>query len=161
MNIYIEGPDAVGKTHLARWLRNYHEFAVWHLTADTPNDFDFHKRLIEKTDWTVYDRFCLGEVVYSELYGRVPKITLEQCDELVKWSVEKGIFVLMTTSNVDILIQRLIERKEFKYLPEMMDQVRLYDQFRRYESPRFLVYDVANGYDALYKKIGEMIDGVQ
>lgn len=161
MNVYLEGPDAVGKTTLAQWLRSKHEFSVCHLTADTPNTYAFHEKLINKTDWVVYDRFCIGERVYSELYGRVPKISEKECDMIIKDTAKNhGIFVLMLASNLDDIAHRLIARKEFQYLGEILKQSELYSVFKKYESPSFIVHDISKGYDELYKKIGGLIDAV-
>ena len=154
MNIYIEGPDATGKTTLAEWLHETYGFEVEHLTAESPNTRAYHDMLMLQ-DKKVFDRFCLGEIVYSKIYGRVPKMTLDDCVQLLeKAQAQQDIFIVLATSNLEILIKRLIERGELNYLSEIKEQndefIKLCYALKAVEYERFFVYDIARGYDDLY-----------
>lgn len=157
-NIYIEGPDATGKSTLAGYLQAKHGYNVEHLTGSTPNTFAWHKNLICTKTRTVFDRFCIGEVVYSKIYARTSKISWAQSLTLIKKALESnGIFILLTTKTPSLLSGRLIARGEINSLWEVGLQLWLYRRFSTYKHPNFIVHYIEDGYESLYKKIDEKL----
>lgn len=157
-NIYIEGPDATGKSTLAEYLQMKHGYKVEHLTGSTPNTFAWHKDLINTRTRTIFDRFCIGEVVYSKIYARTPKISYAQSLTLIKKALDSnGIFILLTTKTPSLLSERLIARGEINSLWEVGLQLWLYRRFSTYKHPNFIVHYIEDGYESLYKKIDEKL----
>ena len=66
-----------GKSTLAKYLANKFNLEILHSSSETKNDLDYHIELIEK-DNIVLDRANLGEIVYPLIYGREPKMTLDE-----------------------------------------------------------------------------------
>ena len=165
MNIYIEGPDATGKTTLAKWLCDQYGFKYAHLTADSPNTFEWHKKLMNETN-TVFDRFCLGEVVYSKIYGREPKMTISDCVKLMTKMENQGdLFIALLTAKPEILNERFKARGENEYLKESEAQIKEYIALcyglAALEWRDFIIWDIAQGYDGLYEKIKRRLENVK
>ena len=162
MNIYIEGPDATGKTTLAEWLSEAYDMSYEHLTGDCPNTFDYHLKLMDKQD-AIYDRFCLGEVIYSKIYGREPKLTFDDCLKIMNRVVEQNdIFIILVTSDISILNKRLIERGELNYLDEIEEQnaeyIAMAYALRAYEYPGLIVWDIVDGNDVLKEYLSDYLE---
>lgn len=73
-HLILEGPDHIGKTTVARWLREHHGYNVMHMGVPTP-DWDYEKDYLarlpnNKKIPIVYDRFHLGALVYGR-FGRL------------------------------------------------------------------------------------------
>lgn len=122
MNVIIEGPDATGKTTLANKLKEKYGFGIMHLTSKTPNDLKFHMQLLER-DNMVYDRFMCGEMVYPQIYGRAPKLSIDEVCKIMQRIVDNNdILIIMYASDINTLKKRLIERGELEYLKEIEEQ---------------------------------------
>ena len=97
-HIVIEGPNNVGKSTLVSVIKRYgryKDFDIEHLSNLTPNDYHFHQYLLSDVVMsTIYDRFCFGEVIYSTIYNRNPKLTYEQAIQIVK-SFNDTLFVFV------------------------------------------------------------------
>ena len=166
-HIIVDGPDAVGKTTLSDYICKKYNLETKHSTADDPNDFDYHKNMLMDFNSKFYDRFFAGEYVYPKLYDRKPKLSITEIETLCKLIVEtNSLYIIMNTSDVDILIRRLIERKEFNYFKEIGPQVQLFKEFAYiFESffdkyDNFIYFDInqENAYDKLYEKIDKFIE---
>lgn len=111
MNIILEGPKASGKTTLAELIMK-EGFGRVHLDATTKNDFEFHNKLLIDNDKTVFDRFSIGEIIYSQIYNREPKMTLSQMEEsLLK---ENTKCVILYSSDFMLLVNRISNRDKDK-----------------------------------------------
>lgn len=166
MNIIIEGPEASGKTTLAQTILDKHPYFEYnHATSKTPNDFKYHKDLLDK-GFSLCDRFCVGELIYPKLYNREPKLNVIEAHELFNQCKENNdIFIILYTSDINILKNRLIERGENNYLDEIEAQNRwflsLAWNFSVNDYNRYFVVDISkpNAYDNLYKNIFDILDG--
>lgn len=162
MNIVLEGPDSCGKSTLAKHIVDKYNFEYNHFPS---NDYETHINALYK-DNTVFDRFHIGELVYPEIYGRVPKLSFDEANKIMRSIVDNNdLFIIFITSNISILKDRLKERGEFNYLNEIDQQNELFKKyawiFSTYEYKNFYVVDIAqeNAYEKLYSwvesKIGE------
>ena len=77
-----------------------------------------------------------------------------------------SLYIIMNTTDTDILIKRLVDRKEFNYLKEIQPQVELFrdfayifeDYFEKYDN--FIYFDINqdNAYDILYDKVTKFVE---
>lgn len=120
MNIIIEGPEASGKTTLAQTiLDKYPYFEYSHATSKASNDYNYYKELLNK-NYSLYDSFCIRELVYHKIYNIGPAINIEEVYNLFNQCKENNnIFIILYSSNIDILKNRLKERSGFNYLNDI------------------------------------------
>lgn len=166
-HIIVDGPDAVGKSTLADFVKKNWNMESVHSDAKCKNDFDYHSELLDKNESMFYDRFMAGEYVYPKLYGRDAKLTISEMTKLFDKIVEtNSLYIIMNTTDTDILIKRLVDRKEFNYLKEIQPQVELFrdfayifeDYFEKYDN--FIYFDINqdNAYDILYDKVTKFVE---
>lgn len=167
MNVILEGPDATGKTTLAEKLRDKFGMTIHHSTSKTRNDLNYHMDLLDYRQNTVFDRFHLGEMVYPEIYDRKAKLNQGEIDIINKAIIDNNdMLIIFITSNMDIIKERLIERGEENYIPEMEQQNELFIKAANYckklNYKNFYVIDIAedNSYDNLDNWIKEHINKV-
>ena len=60
-----------------------------HSSSDTKNDLEYHLDILSN-DNTVFDRCNLGEIVYPAIYGRTPKMTIEEQEYVIE--IIKNLF---------------------------------------------------------------------
>jgi GTPase SAR1 family protein len=97
-NIVIEGPNNVGKSTLIEELLELEPFKNWrveHMTENSPNSFEFYDATLSNCHNTIFDRHCIGEIVYPKLFNRKTSITEEHIIELVKCNNET-LFIFVT-----------------------------------------------------------------
>ena len=164
MNVIIEGPDATGKTTLTNKLVNKYNMTPMHLNSSTPNDYDFHNKLLNKNNM-VYDRFFMGELVYPQIYHRKPKLTFNESLELMKKIVKNNdLFIVLFASDINTLKNRLIERggDELKYLDEIEQQNELFMKmawcFKVFEYENFICVDISD--EKNYAILDNIIDTI-
>lgn len=166
-HIIVDGPDAVGKSTLADFVKKNWNMESVHSDAKCKNDFDYHSELLDENESMFYDRFMAGEYVYPKLYGRDAKLTISEMTKLFDKIVEtNSLYIIMNTTDTDILIKRLVDRKEFNYLKEIQPQVELFrdfayifeDYFEKYDN--FIYFDINqdNAYDILYDKVTKFVE---
>lgn len=165
MNIIISGPDSVGKTTLAeKCKKKYNMGGIIHSTGKTRNTLEYHLDLIDYHDNYVMDRFHSGEYVFSRVYHRDPHTDFDGLMAINRRIVENNdMFIIMISSDIEILKKRLIDRGELDYLNEIDDQMKYYYEwiyicnayFDGY--PNYYVCDITqpDGYDKLDKWIDE------
>ena len=166
-HIIVDGPDAVGKSTLADFVKKNWDMESIHSDAKCKNDFDYHSELLDENKSMFYDRFMAGEYVYPKLYGRDAKLTVSEMTKLFDKIVEtNSLYIIMNTTDTDILIKRLVDRKEFNYLKEIQPQVELFrdfayifeEYFEKYDN--FIYFDInqENAYDILYDKVTKFVE---
>lgn len=130
--IYIDGPDATGKSTLTSRYVDSYDSAFRHLDASDPNDYEFHHNLIESPEMTVFDRFMISEVIYSTIYKRPCKLNIDELWTL--WNqimMSQSLYIILYTSDMSILEERLKERGELDYLDEINQQNDLFKYWGR------------------------------
>ena len=165
MNIIIEGPEASGKTTLAQTiLDKYPYFEYNHATSKTPNDYKYHKDLLDK-GFSLCDSFYIGELIYSKIYNKESKLSIVEVHELFNQCKENNdIFIILYTSDINILKNRLIERGENNYLNEIEAQNRWFLSIAwnlsTNDYDRYFVVDISksNELDNLYKNIFDILE---
>lgn len=161
MNVILEGPDAAGKTTLAEKLQRKYGMTTHHSTSRTRNDLHYHIDLLDYRTNTVFDRFHLGEYVYPIIYNRSSKLTTEESAMIDKRIIDNNdLIIVFTTSNMEIINERLRERGETNYIPEMTQQNELFteaaNKFSTYNYKNFYVIDIAE--PGAYDKLDAWID---
>ena len=161
MNIILEGPDATGKTTLAEKLRDKFGMTIHHSTSKTRNDLHYHIDLLDYSNNVVFDRFHIGEMVYPEIYHRPGKLTIDEFNEINKRIIDNNdLLIVFTTSNINIINDRLIERGEESYIPEMEQQNELFSKIaqecKKLYYKNFYIIDISEP-DA-YNKLDIWID---
>lgn len=85
MGIIIDGQNGTGKsflcTELQKRLPNYD---LHHITGKHANTYTFYRHLLGYK--VILDRGPLGELVYSELYGRKPRISVKEVNEILQYT---------------------------------------------------------------------------
>lgn len=162
MNVILESPDACGKTTLAEKLQKKYGMGYLHSTAHTPNDLKYHMDLLDK-DNMVYDRFMCGELVYPEIYGRKPKMTIEEIFTIMEKIIDNNdLLIIMYASDINTLKERLIARGEMNYLNEIEQQNELFKKviyiLNAFEYKHFIPVDVSKIEN--YEKLDNYIDEV-
>lgn len=100
MRIIVDGNDGVGKTTVAKTLKEVFNITSYiHLSYKDPSDFNFYNRILEK-DNVIFDRSFLDELIYADVLGRKSNITPKQTQELAVKAKELGfLFIICHTSN--------------------------------------------------------------
>ena len=147
--VYIDGPDATGKSTLAELYRNTYDCKSLHLDAKDPNDYEFHHALISSSEMTVYDRFMISEMIYSSIYERPCKLNQDELWRL--WNeimLSQSLYIILYTSDMSILRDRLIERGELDYLEEIEQQNNLFkywgNMLSKWNYENFHLIDIAD-----------------
>lgn len=155
MNIIIEGPDATGKTTLAEKLLVNYDLTTIHGTAKTPNTLPYYTDLLHKNN-QIFDRFHLSEYIFPQIYGRPFKLTYYDFKKITEEIIATNtFFIIFLTSDMSILNERLIARKEYDYLKEIIPQNELFkiyaEYFKQFNYDKYYVIDIAepNAYDKL------------
>lgn len=85
MSVIIEGQNGIGKSTFCEYLRQYKlkNHDIIHLTQTFKNDFKTYNKLLYNKK-LILDRGPLGELVYSDIYGRKPRITVHEVNALLR-----------------------------------------------------------------------------
>ena len=119
-NIIIEGCDGTGKTTLCRLLARKYGWDTVHVTSKDPNDFDFYKQTLRKTN-VVYDRHFLGELIYPKVYDRKGNLNVYDADWFRKYSLETKTCIIVLTTDIDEIKRRLTERGELSFVYDKVE----------------------------------------
>lgn len=117
MKIILEGCEGVGKTTLAQKFVEKYKLDYVHITNKDPNDYSFYKETLRKED-VVYDRHFLGEMIYPKIYNRKGNLNTRQLKKLLKFARKNKVHILILTTDIEIVQQRVKERN--KYKPEFI-----------------------------------------
>lgn len=149
--VYIDGPDASGKSTLVKAFSDLYDCGSRHLDASDANDYEFHHQLISQPETAFFDRFMISEVIYSTIYNRPCKLNIDELWTL--WNqimLSRGLYIILYTSDLSILEERLRERGELDYLDEIKQQNELFMYWGRMLSnwgyENFHLVDIADPY---------------
>lgn len=109
MKVILEGCDGTGKTTLAKLLAERYGLDICHCTQHDPADYDFYRQTMRKEN-VVWDRHTLGELIYPDVFGRTPKLSVLEGEELMKIAKEEGVKVFILTSDLETIKSRLMSR---------------------------------------------------
>ena len=161
-NVIISGMDAVGKSFLCDKLVKKYNMNVIHSTSKTSNTLEYHLNLLDFQENTFFDRFHTGEIIFPYMYGREPKITVEEFDIITQRIIDNNdLYIIMYSSDAELIKKRLEERGEDTAW-EINEQTVRYKEAAEYVKSKFnyknfYVCDVSipGAYDELDKWIDE------
>lgn len=109
MPIIIEGPDGAGKSTLAKSLADRLDMNILKMTANGGQSvLEYVQKLA--CDGVIIDRCWVSEQVYSDLFGREPRIDNDDAEALTELCGRVGIPIIVLLPPLHVVIGRLNER---------------------------------------------------
>ena len=109
MPIIIEGPDCAGKSTLAEKLANALDMNILKMTANGGQSVPEYLQKLA-CDGVIIDRCWVSEQVYSDLFGREPRIDHGDAEALTEFCGLVGIPIIVLLPPLHVIIDRLGER---------------------------------------------------
>lgn len=109
MPIIIEGPDGAGKSTLAKSLAGVLDLNILKMTT---NGGQSAQEYLQKLacDGVIIDRCWVSEQVYSDLFGREPRIDNDNAESLTEFCEFACIPIIVLLPPLHVVISRLNER---------------------------------------------------
>lgn len=109
MPIIIEGPDGAGKSTLAGKLADALDMNILKMTA---NGGQSAREYMQKLacDGVIIDRCWVSEQIYSDLFGREPRIGNDDAEALTELCGFAGIPIIVLLPPLHVVIGRLNAR---------------------------------------------------
>lgn len=106
MPIIIEGPDGAGKSTLAKSLAGRLDMNILKMTA---NGGQSAREYMQKLgcDGVIIDRCWVSEQVYSDLFGRAPRIGDDDAEALTEFCGLAGIPIIVLLPPLRVVTSRL------------------------------------------------------
>ena len=109
MPIIIEGPDGAGKSTLAKSLADRLDMNILKMTANGgQSPLEYMQKL--ECDGVIIDRCWVSEQVYSDLFGREPRIDVDEAEALTEFCALAGIPIIVLLPPLHVVIGRLNSR---------------------------------------------------
>lgn len=109
MPIIIEGPDGAGKSTLAKSLADRLDMNILKMTANGGQSAREYMQKLE-CDGVIIDRRWVSEQVYSDLFGRAPRIDNDDAEALTEFCGLAGIPIIVLLPPLHVVIGRLNAR---------------------------------------------------
>lgn len=109
MPIIIEGPDCAGKSTLAEKLADALDMNILKMTANGGQSVPEYLQKLA-CDGVIIDRCWVSEQVYSDLFGREPRIGHGDAEALTEFCGLVGIPIIVLLPPLHVIIDRLGER---------------------------------------------------
>lgn len=109
MPIVIEGPDCAGKSTLAEKLANALDMNILKMTANGGQSVPEYLQKLA-CDGVIIDRCWVSEQIYSDLFGREPRIDNDDAEALTELCGLIGIPIVVLLPPLNVIIDRLSER---------------------------------------------------
>lgn len=109
MPIIIEGPDGAGKTTLAKSLAGALDMNILKMTANGGQSVPEYLQKLA-CDGVIIDRCWVSEQIYSDLFGREPRINHDDAEALTELCEYAGIPIIVLLPPLHVVISRLNER---------------------------------------------------
>lgn len=109
MPIIIEGPDGAGKSTLAKSLAGALDMNILKMTANGGQSAREYEQKLA-CDGVIIDRCWVSEQVYSDLFGREPRIDNDDAEALTEFCGLVGIPIIVLLPPLHVVIGRLNER---------------------------------------------------
>lgn len=109
MPIVIEGPDGAGKSTLAKSLADRLDMNILKMTANGGQSVPEYLQKLA-CDGVIIDRCWVSEQIYSDLFGREPRIGDDDAEALTEFCGLVGIPIIVLLPPLHVVIGRLNER---------------------------------------------------
>lgn len=109
MPIIIEGPDGAGKSTLAKSLADMLGMNILKMTANGGQSAPEYMQKLA-CDGVIIDRCWVSEQVYSDLFGREPRIGNGDAEALTGFCERAGIPIIVLLPPLHVVIGRLGKR---------------------------------------------------
>lgn len=109
MPIIIEGPDGAGKSTLAKSLAGALDMNILKMTANGGQSVPEYLQKLA-CEGVIIDRCWVSEQVYSDLFGREPRIDHDDAEALTELCERMGIPIIVLLPPLHVVISRLNER---------------------------------------------------
>lgn len=109
MPIIIEGPDGAGKSTLAKSLADRLDMNILKMTANGGQSVREYRQKLE-CDGVIIDRCWVSEQIYSDLFGREPRIGNDDAEALTELCGFAGIPIIVLLPPLHVVIGRLNAR---------------------------------------------------
>lgn len=109
MPIVIEGPDGAGKSTLAKSLADRLDMSILKMTANGGQSVPGYLQKLA-CDGVIIDRCWVSEQVYSDLFGREPRIDNDDAEALTALCGRMGIPIIVLLPPLHVVISRLNAR---------------------------------------------------
>lgn len=109
MPIIIEGPDGAGKSTLAKSLADRLDMNILKMTANGGQSAPEYMQKLA-CDGIIIDRCWVSEQVYSDLFGREPRIGNGDAEALTEFCGRASIPIIVLLPPLHVVISRLNER---------------------------------------------------
>lgn len=109
MPIIIEGPDGAGKSTLAKSLAGALDMNILKMTANGGQSAPEYLQKLACDD-VVIDRCWVSEQIYSDLFGREPRIDNDDAEVLTEVCRLADIPIIVLLPPLHVVISRLNER---------------------------------------------------
>lgn len=109
MAIIIEGPDGAGKSTLAESLAGTLDMNILKMTANGGQSMRGYEQKLA-CDGVIIDRCWVSEQIYSDLFGREPRIDNDDAEALTEFCGRVGIPIVVLLPPLHVVINRLNER---------------------------------------------------
>lgn len=109
MPIIIEGPDGAGKSTLAKSLADRLDMNILKMTANGGQSVAGYLQKLA-CDGVIIDRCWVSEQIYSDLFGRKPRIDNDGAEALTGLCGRVGIPIIVLLPPLHVVIGRLNAR---------------------------------------------------
>lgn len=109
MPIIIEGPDGAGKSTLAKSLAGALGMNILKMTANGGQSVPEYLQKLA-CDGVIIDRCWVSEQIYSDLFGREPRIDNDDAEALTDFCEFARVPIIVLLPPLHVVISRLNER---------------------------------------------------
>lgn len=109
MPIIIEGPDGAGKSTLAKSLAGALDMNILKMTAHGGQSVPEYLQKLA-CDGVIIDRCWVSEQIYSDLFGREPRIDNDDAEALTEFCEFARVPIIVLLPPLHVVIHRLYER---------------------------------------------------
>ena len=109
MPVIIEGPDGAGKSTLAKSLADRLDMNILKMTANGGQSVPEYLQKLA-CDGVIIDRCWVSEQIYSDLFGREPRIGNDDAEALTESCRCMGIPIIVLLPPLHVVISRLNTR---------------------------------------------------
>lgn len=107
--IILEGPDGAGKSTLADSLARELDLNILKMTINGGQSVgEYVQKLL--CDGVVMDRCWISEQIYSDIFGREPRLDADECERLTDACADSNIPIVIVLPPLPVVIGRLVKR---------------------------------------------------